>query len=228
MTELSTKDFVFALRNFLEEHRNPENAKAMKAYMKGKFEFFGIKIPMQRKLMKEFYAEYGHPTQEQVEPIVKALWKEPERELHIIAQEIAGKYMKKAKPEVIKLYEWMITHNSWWDTVDYIAIWLVGTLFKNYPEMIEPQVVKWMDSGNFWLQRTCLLFQRDYKENTNEELLFSLCTRLADEKEFFIRKAIGWILREYGKTSPETVVAFVNKTELSALSKKEALRRINL
>lgn len=227
MTELAPKMFVKILRDHLQAYANPENAVAMKAYMKGQFEFFGIKMPEQRKLMKAFYAKHGYPKQEQVEATVKTLWKEPERELHIIAQEIAGKYMKKAQPEIISLYEWMITNNSWWDTVDYIAIWLVGTLFKNHPEMVEEQVEKWMNSGNIWLQRACLLFQRNYKENTNEDLLFDLCKRLSADKEFFIRKAIGWALREYGKTNPEAVVAFVERTQLSPLSQREALRRIN-
>jgi len=226
MTELNPDAYCKALRQFLEPHRNEENATPMKAYMKGRYEFFEIKTTKKRALAKEFYQEYGIPEQDELDKYIKARWNEPEREIHHIAQEIAGTDMKKAKPKVVSLYEYMITHNSWWDTVDYISIWLAGRLFMSHPEMIEEYTEKWMASGNFWLQRCALLFQRDFKENTDEKLLFDLCTRLAGKKEFFIRKAIGWILREYSKTNPKAIEDFVNKTALSPLSKKEALRRI--
>lgn len=226
MTELSPKVFAKTLRNHLELHKNPSNATAMEDYMKNHFRFFGIKTPERRALMRTFYTQYGHPKQEQVPAIVKELWAMPEREIHQVAQEIAGKYMKKAKPEIISLYEFMILNNSWWDTVDYIAIWLVGTLFKNHPEMIEEYVEKWMKSGNFWLQRTAILFQRNYKDETDETLLFGICQKLSGEKEFFIRKAIGWALREYAYTNPQAVLAFVKQNQLSPLSSKEALKHI--
>ncbi len=226
MTELNPGEYARVLSDFLSEHKNQENAKAMKAYMKDNFHFFGIKMPVRRTLLKEFYVYNGIPSTDQLEDYVKVLWQQPERELQLTAQEIVGKYMKKATPDKIKLYEYMIVNKSWWDTVDYIAIWLVGILFKNYPEMIDEHVEKWMASGNFWLQRTAILFQRNYKEQTDENLLFGLCEKLSGENEFFIRKAIGWALREYSKTNPEAVVEFVNSHELSPLSRKEALRRI--
>ena len=83
-----------------------------------------------------------------------------------------------------------------------------------------------MDSGNFWLQRSCLLFQLKYKQATDEKLLFELCTQLSSEKEFFIRKAIGWALRQYARTAPERVRNFVVKTDLQPLSRKEALKHL--
>lgn len=215
------------MSEFFKEHTNPTNAKAMEAYMKDKFKFFGIKTPDRRAMLKEFYQIHGVPQIDVVDEYVKVLWQLPEREMQLTAQEIAGKYMKKAPPQKIEFYEYMIVNKSWWDTVDYIAIWLVGTLFKNHPEMIEEYVEKWMNSGNFWLQRTAILFQRNYKENTDEALLFNLCERLSGEKEFFIRKAIGWALREYSKTNPEAVIDFVHSHKLSPLSSKEALRRID-
>lgn len=226
MTQLSPQEYAKVLRNFLKSHGNPENVKPMEAYMKNQFKFFGIKTPNRRALVKGFFKEIGMPSIEQLEKYIPILWQQPEREVQFTAQEIVGKYMKIATPDKIELYEYMIVNKSWWDTVDYIAIWLVGTLFKNYPEMIDGHVERWMASGNLWLQRTAILFQNNYKEQTNEDLLFSLCERLGSEKEFFIRKAIGWALREYAYTNPQAVLEFVNSHELSPLSKREAIKRI--
>ena len=87
-------------------------------------------------------------------------------------------------------------------------------------------VLKWMTSGNIWLQRTVLLYQLKYRKNTNKRILFDAISELKGSKEFFIQKAIGWALREYGKTNPKAVIAFVNSIELAPLSRREALRRI--
>ena len=120
--------------------------------------------------------------------------------------------------------EFMIINKSWWDTVDMIASHLVGTHFKRFPGLIPAYTEKWMASGNFWLQRTALLFQLKYKKETDVELMSDLIKRLAGEKEFFIRKAIGWVLREYSKTDPEIVINFVENQQLSNLSRTEALK----
>ena len=104
---------------------------------------------------------------------------------------------------------------------------MVAPHFKRFPELIPQYTEKWMASGNFWLQRTALLFQLKYKKETDVELMFDLIKRLACEKEFFIRKAIGWVLREYSKTDSQAVIYFVENNQLSNLSKKEALKVIN-
>ena len=135
--------------------------------------------------------------------------------------------LKKIEFQDIELFELMITNKSWWDTVDLIATNLVGAYFKLFPEQIIPVTKKWMNSDNMWLQRTCLIFQLKYKEEIDTDLLTDYILQLKDTKEFFINKAIGWILREYTRKNPEWVIDFVNKYELSNLSKREALKLIN-
>lgn len=120
----------------------------------------------------------------------------------------------------------MVTHKSWWDTVDFIAAKLMGEYFTKFPEQRAIYVKKWIDSNNIWLQRCALLFQLKYKENLDTALLGAVINSLLGSKEFFINKAIGWILREYSKTNPNWVMEFANKTALGNLSKKEALRWI--
>jgi 3-methyladenine DNA glycosylase AlkD len=139
---------------------------------------------------------------------------------------ILEKFGKKTTREFIDLYVFMITTKSWWDTIDYIAANLVGKHFSRYPDQIPAYTEKWMNSGNFWLQRSALLFQLKYKKETDLNLLFDFIERLAHEDEFFIRKAIGWALREYSKTDPETVIKFVESHDLKPLSRKEALKVI--
>ncbi len=96
----------------------------------------------------------------------------------------------------------MITNKSWWDSIDFIAINLVGEYFKIYPCQIATYVDKWLKSGNIWLQYSAILFQLKYKQNLDTEMLSYVINNLLGSKEFFINKAIGWILREYGKSNP--------------------------
>ncbi len=209
--------------NFL---RDPEKAKWGKAYMRNQFDMFGLPAPDRKEVFRAFIKENGFPESAGLTEIIKNAWELPEREMQYAAMELLFRMRKNTDIQIIELYEWLIMHKSWWDTVDYIAPNLVGNLMVTHPEIRDEVVEKWMLSGNFWLQRSCLLFQLKYKTKTDSELLFSLCERLAGEKEFFIRKAIGWSLREYAKTNPSAVLAFVEKTLLSGLSRREALKHL--
>jgi 3-methyladenine DNA glycosylase AlkD len=161
-----------------------------------------------------------------LELIIKTLWALPKREYQIVAIDLLVMIHKQLTPEHIKLIEEMIMTKSWWDTVDGIASTLVGGLFQKHPELIHVYTKKWLASEDMWLQRTALLFQLRYKHNTDETLLFQLITDLSDSDEFFIQKAIGWALREYAKSKPDTVRAFAARQALKPLSKREALKHL--
>jgi 3-methyladenine DNA glycosylase AlkD len=203
---------------------NPENAFFMKKYMKGQYEYFGIKSPERRELMKEFLEENGYPPEGELEQIAKECWEQPQRECQYLIMEILGKLAKKADKKRIDLYEYLVVNKSWWDTVDYIASNLVGVHFLKYPELMRDYSEKWMDSGNIWLQRTAILFQLKYKKKTDPDLLIDYINRLQGSKEFFINKAIGWILREYSKTDADWVIKYVATNPLAPLSKREAMK----
>jgi 3-methyladenine DNA glycosylase AlkD len=221
---MTTKEYLLPLKMAFEENANPSKAIQMKAYMRGQFEYFGISSPERRIIIAEHKKKYGLIPFEFLNETVKACWQEPEREFQYFAMEMLNKVSKKSKPETILLYEYIITEKSWWDTIDYVAANLVGRYFKKFPELIESKTTEWMDSGNIWLQRTCLIFQLKYKDQLDTELLESFILELKDSKQFFIRKAIGWILREYSKTNPEYVKYFVQNNKLSGLSRIEALK----
>jgi len=196
----------------------------MEKYMLNKFPYFGIQKPQRVVIYKGFFAANGLPAPDELESVVKALWNLPQREYQYFANTLLEKFINKVDKEFIETYEWLLLEKSWWDTVDLIAAKLVGGHFKRFPELIGPMTEKWMASGNMWLQRSALLFQLKYKSQTDTELLFRYILQLSASKEFFIQKAIGWMLREYSKTDADTVVHFVESHELAALSKREALK----
>jgi len=207
-----------------EANANPEKAVQMKAYMKGQFEYLGLQTPVRKELTKTFYKEFGYPDPAQLNSIVSKCWKLPFREYKYFAMELMGRMKKEAGHDAIHLYEELITDQSWWDTIDFLAPALVGYHLQQYPEERSLYINKWIKSGNMWLQRSSILFQLKYKGDTDTRLLASIILKLKDSKEFFIRKAIGWSLREYSKTDPGFVVRFVQSHDLSGLSHREALK----
>lgn len=218
------QDFIAPLQNQFKAHANPIIAKQQKAYLRNQFDFYGLKTPLRKTLQKPFLVPTQLPNKNQVTPLIKTLWQKPQREFQYVAQELAFKYHKQQAPTDIALYEYMVTHKSWWDTVDFIATKLIGTYFKTYPDQKQAYVTKWLASNNMWLQRSALLFQLKYKNQTDTTLLSNTINALTDTNLFFINKAIGWVLREYSKTNPSWVTTFVNHSSLHPLSKREALR----
>lgn len=221
--------YVSELNNLFMEHADANYASSMKKYMKGQFEYYGIRSPLRKELGKTFVHRHGIPDVEQFEEVIFDLWKVPQREAQYFAMELAGKLAREAEMCRVDLYEYMASDKSWWDTIDYIASNLVGVHFKKFPDAILPYTQGWMESGNMWLQRICILFQLKYKQSTDLELLTEFIDQLEGSKEFFINKAIGWILREYSKTNAPWVVEYVssNADHLAPLSKREALKWLN-
>lgn len=216
--------YLMPLTSLFQENSDGDIAFYMKKYMKGQYDYFGIKAPERRELKKAFLQKYGFPENRFLNEIVRECWALPEREYQYFIMEVLERSAKKAEKDRIELYEFMIINKSWWDTVDYIASNLVGTHFLKYPELIKPVTERWMKSGNMWLQRTALLFQLKYKKKTDIVLMADYIDRLQGSKEFFINKAIGWILREYSKTDGEWVREFVKLHHLAPLSHREALK----
>lgn len=225
---LSRPAYLQALIRQYEDKRDPLRAAQMKKYMKDHFEFYGISTPERRGIMSEHIREFGLPDRATIEDIARHLWEMEERECQSTVIDLLNRMKKDLGQDELPLMEYLIITKSWWDTVDGLAGWLVGDIMKKYPAQIKPVTGRWMDSGNIWLQRSCLLFQLKYKQDTDLDLLFGFIEKLSDHKSFWIRKAIGWVLREYSKTDPQTVKQYVDAhPELSGLSKREALKFIN-
>jgi 3-methyladenine DNA glycosylase AlkD len=219
--------FAEQLVFFLRGHADPEKAGPMAAYMKNHFPFLGIKSPELKALGAQFLKMHKPPAGAELAGVVRELWALPEREFHYTALALLDKQRRKTEPGQIDLLEELIVANSWWDTVDMIASRLAGAHFARYPEQIPVYTERWIASDDMWLRRTALLYQLGYKQLTDADRLFDYIRRCADEKEFFIRKAIGWVLREYSKTDANAVRRFVAATPLQPLSVREGMKAIH-
>ncbi|MCA0969468.1 DNA alkylation repair protein [Halobacillus litoralis] len=206
------------------DNQNEKNREGMEAYMKHHFRFFGIKAPEQKKLLSPLLKEYKKLTESERIETARLLFKEEQRECHYAALTILDKGKKEAERSVIDVYKELLMTHSWWDTVDTIASKLCGSYFMKYPDELVPITESWRQSENMWVRRSSVLHQLKFKEETNAPLLYETIGALKGEKEFFIEKAIGWALREYSKSDPESVKAFIEKTDLRPLSRREGLK----
>ena len=214
-------EYTAYLKQLFESEKDEEQAYAMARYMKDQFPFYGIKTPERRKCMSVFFRETGILKLPLSHDFCLQLWELPEREFQYAALDYLAHYAKKLEMEDLSLLKTLITTKSWWDTVDMIATKLVGNLVLKKHDLIDKTMNDWVIDQNIWLRRTAILFQLSYKDQTNEDILYKYIIKNADQKEFFIQKAIGWALREYSKTNPESVALFINETELAPLSKRE-------
>ena len=218
---------VAYLKQLFEKERNEDQAMAMARYMKDQFPFYGIKTPERRKCMALFFKETDILKSPLSHDFCLTLWNMPEREWQYAALDYLVRYERKLEVEDLPFLKKLIMFKSWWDTVDMIATKLVGNLVLKNPDLIDTTLNDWVIDNNIWLRRTAILFQLSYKEQTNEDLLYQYIIKNAGHKEFFIQKAIGWALREYSKTNPESVTHFIKTTNLAALSRREGSKYIN-
>ncbi|MBK9254365.1 MAG: DNA alkylation repair protein [Saprospiraceae bacterium] len=227
MNNTEKSDLFSVISDWCNSNANPKDAAAMSAYMKDLFIFFGIKSPARKKFVYELKKELKETDSKQMWNLVFKLWNQPQREFHYIAMEILVLRSSTLDIDDIPSLEKLLISDSWWDTVDLLASSCIGNILKKYPDSQKYYSGKWMSSGNLWLQRTSIIFQLKYGKNTDSELLYSNILELEDSKEFFIRKASGWALRQYSKYNPESVLQFVNANpRLSGLTKREALKYI--
>jgi 3-methyladenine DNA glycosylase AlkD len=222
---LSPDAYFSLIRQSFREHGDPAIAPGQMAYMRHQFEYFGLKMPQWMALTKAFYKTYGLPQGEELRSLARLCFADDHRELHYFALETVQKTLKTQPAALTGFLEELILTRSWWDTVDWLAK-LVGEHFRRHPDLIRPVTERWMDSGELWLQRVCLIFQLRYKKDTDAALLFGYIRRIAHSKEFFLQKGAGWALREYSKTDPEAVREFLQNNRVAPLTRREGLKRV--
>ena len=216
---------IHDLTNAFEKAAVASDRMPMIKYMKGHFDFYGVRSPKRKELFREILKSNGIPPQQLAIKIILDLMNHPKREMNYAAIDLALRVQKEySQPEDLQWIREIILTRSWWDTVDGIAPNILGKFLQNYPELRDPCLKDFIQSDNIWLQRSTLLFQLRYKQDTDQDILFTLCKSLSYSKEFFIQKAIGWALRQYAYTNKEAVYDFVEGHSLSNLSKREALK----
>lgn len=218
--------YVTSLQQLFEQNADPAQAGPMKKYMRDQFKYLGIKSPLFKVLMKEFIATHGTPPIYELDVILRDLWALPQREFQYAATSLLSRSENDLPAEFIRTMEYMIVMKSWWDTVDTISTGPLGVHFQRFPKTREKYLAKWRASDNIWLRRAAILFQLNYKKETDFDLLCEIISENLDSKEFFINKAIGWSLRQYARVDPEAVRQFVKATPLHPLSKREAMKHL--
>lgn len=203
---------------------DPVEAKGMAAYMRDQFPFLGIKSKPRRALTREALAGLPRPSEEDLRTLADAMWALPEREFQYFAVDVLVRSVRVCGPGFLETVQRLVTTKSWWDTVDALAANVVGPLVAAHPDL-RADMDRWIGDQDIWVVRTAILHQMRYKAATDADRLFGYCLARAGDEEFFIRKAIGWALREYSKTDAAAVRAFVTEhdDELSGLSRREAL-----
>lgn len=212
----------------LSAQADPGRAAAMAAYMKTEMPLYGVQAPDLRAITRELVTRFPASDWEDYDGAVRALWRRPHREEKHLAIRYARRFPRFINPRSIPLYRTMIVEGAWWDFVDTIAANLVGSVLVGDRSEVTPVVRTWIDDPDMWLRRSSIICQLGHKADTDTALLREACVANLADKEFFIRKAIGWSLREYAKTDPDWVRAFVvtHRDDMSALSIRESTKHL--
>lgn len=221
---------VFAVRTGLADAADPDKAPQMRAYMKSSLPYYGVPIPQVRRIARAAFVE--HPVEQRAswEVTVRALFDEATRReewyaaLTLLAQRPHASCLDG---DVMPLLEHLITAAAWWDVVDDVSH-RVGAALLADPVHVEPVVRGWIDTDDVWPRRSAIICQLGHRERTDLGLLVDAILPAMAEREFFLRKAIGWALREHAKTDPDWVRRFVvdHEEALSGLSRHEALKHL--
>jgi 3-methyladenine DNA glycosylase AlkD len=215
----------------------PADVGPMEAYMRHQFPFLGVKAPAQKAVTRGALAAAGPPVDEaEVVVAVDGLWARPEREHRHAGCALACRFARRASPDFVDHAARWITTDPWWDTCDALARACVGQIVRRHPQLRQATAAesgnatmdRWLAGDDLWLTRSALLHMGAWKGDIDRDWVFAACLARAGHPDFFIRKAIGWILRDLAWVDAAAVVAFVEGpgAVLSGLSKREALKNV--
>ena len=229
--DAQAEDLRRAVLQALRDAADPERARGQQAYMKSEMPFHGVKVPAVRKIVAEVVRARPLPDADTWEQGVLGLWRSAERrEERYAAVELLNHawHRKWLEPSRIAMVEEMVVTGAWWDYVDAIASVAVGEMLARHFTETATLLRQWGNDADIWKRRTAILAQLKRGKSTDEELLFELIEPSIDEREFFLRKAIGWALRQHSRVNPDGVVAYVERhaQRLSPLSKHEGLKAL--
>ena len=224
-----SSEFVHETRRLLADSANPEKAEGMRAYMKSEMPFRGVQKPMRRKLFREALQAHPIADKEGWSDAVLDLWRNAEyREERYMALELAGdrRYLPFRGLDTLAMFEEMVVTGAWWDFVDEVATHRLREMLEHYPEDMSRRMRSWSRDDNMWKRRSAIICQVGRKGSTDVGLLFDCIGPNMSHPDFFIRKGIGWALRDLAWTDLETVESYVscNEARLSPLSRREALK----
>ena len=199
--------------------------------MKSELPFHGVRVPEVRRVAAAVARDHPLADPDAWEATVLGIWRAAthrEQRYGAIELAYARAYRGWLRPDRLSMVEEMVVTGAWWDYVDQLAGKHMGHLLASYPEDVRPVLLSWAEDDDIWRRRTAILAQLRFKDRTDPDLLFAVIEPSIARNEFFLRKAIGWALREYSKTRPHAVKRYVeaNQNRLSALSRREAMKAL--
>jgi 3-methyladenine DNA glycosylase AlkD len=222
-----------ALRASFTAHADAARAPAMQAYMKSEMPYHGIATPLRRELMAGVVRVHALPDVEMLAEAMRTLWREAShREQRYAAMELArvGAHARLFDLTLLPVYEQMIVDGAWWDYCDDISGTALARLLRAQPRAMKPVLRRWARGGDLWLRRAAILCQRRMKDGFDAVLFYDcILPSIGNSpfaREFFIRKGIGWALRDRSYDAPDEVRAFLREydAQLSPLTQREAVK----
>jgi len=212
---------------------DPQRAPAMQAYMKSEMPYLGVSAVPLRQVCKAAFAGLTWPDSAAWQADVLSIWRQAEyREQRYAAIELTGvpAVRQFQKIDALPMYEEMIVSGAWWDYIDNIAGQRFWMLLQNDRPAMKQAMLAWSRDADMWKRRSAIICQLRAKAETDLDLLHACIEPSLSSKEFFLRKAIGWALRQYARTDPAEVQRYVqaNAARLSGLSRREALKNLDL
>ena len=219
------------LRSALALVSDPDKAPAMRAYMRSAMPYLGTAMPSVRTICRAVFAEIEYADQETWAADVRVIWRSAcFREERYAAIELTGipAAARFQNPKAFDLYDELIVTGAWWDFIDPLASQRLWTILREHRAPARREMLSWSKSPDMWKRRSSIICQLHAKQNTDLDLLYACIEPSIGSKEFFLRKAIGWALRQYARTDPGEVRRYVrsNRSRLSALSRREALKHL--
>ncbi len=228
------RDLVETVRGELARHADPERAAGQQRYMKSALPYRGLTSPQLKALLRPLLADPGlrMPDRATWEGTIRALWDEAayrEEWYAAIALARDRRYRGWVDSDAMALWRHLVVTGAWWDVVDEVATHLVRDVLERAPDVEGLRLREWAVDDDLWLRRTAIIAQVGRGDRLDEDLLTDAVEPNLADRDFFIRKAIGWALRDHARVAPDWVRAFVDAhdRELSGLSRREAMRHLS-
>ncbi|PPK66783.1 DNA alkylation repair protein [Actinokineospora auranticolor] len=221
---------VPAVRAALKAAADSRRAPEMQRYMKSDMPFRGVPKPVRELALKPVFAAHAPADRAEWISAVGELWREAEfREeryaaTDLLAHRVFGRWRDV---DMLPLFEEFVVTGAWWDHVDELASRQVGALLLSHRDVVTPEMYAWATDADRWKRRVSVICQLPAKGETDLDLLAHAIESNEDDKDFFLRKGIGWALRQYARVDPGWVTHFVDSHPgLSPLSRREALKHL--
>jgi 3-methyladenine DNA glycosylase AlkD len=222
---------VIELERKLRAVGDEERARGAKAYLKSDLEFIGVSAKPLRAVAGTFLADHPELERESLISLALALWDRSVYELRAVVVALLERRAGGLGSEDLALVEGLLRRSNTWALVDWLCTKVASPIVDRDPDEASAVLERWSRDGDFWVRRASMLAQLPaLRAGRGDFELFAACAgRMVGEKEFFIRKAIGWVLRDVSKKRPELAYAFLANHihEVSGLTLREGAKYLS-